>query len=101
MTKTIGSEMERLEKLERQFIKAKEEYDYMRLEHERVLLMHAERDFGANAIAMMAVIRAQQNQLEVAREALLYVRHRDARWHDDDVVTPALDATNPNQELPA
>lgn len=31
-------------------------------------------------------------RLEVAEKALQYVRHRDARWHDEDVVTPALAA---------
>lgn len=38
----------------------------------------------------MAFIDEIMARLEVARGALVYVRHRDARWHDDDVVTPAL-----------
>lgn len=31
-----------------------------------------------------------KEKLEKVKEALEFVRHRDARWHDDEVVTPAL-----------
>lgn len=32
--------------------------------------------------------------LEKVKKALQFVQHRDARWHDDNVVTPALAELN-------
>ena len=39
---------------------------------------------------MFALLEKYHSIAVDALKALEFVRHRDARWHDDDVVTPAI-----------
>lgn len=59
-------------------------------------IIRGERELHYNCqyIAAMpdacALLRELSRRLEVAEGDLRYVKHRDARWCDDEVVTPAL-----------